>query len=114
MKRLMVLVAMLAMMLAFAAPAFAFSINAGDDVVINDSGDVEFNAVGQNLIGSVGNIDTGNTATATAIATTNVNAHNSAVSVDNSATASISQDSGVSISQSNVVGNGFFHWGWWF
>jgi hypothetical protein len=108
MKKLMVLAAMLAMMLAMAAPALAQA------TAIDDGDDVEFNAVGQNIIGSVGDITTGsNTANANASATTSVVAGGgSTVAVHNSATGgSITQDSGVSISQVNEVGNLYFgHW----
>ncbi len=100
MKKLMVLAAMLAMMLAMAAPAFAQA------TAIDEGDDVEFNAVGQNIIGSVGDIDTGNTATQTVVAAD-----------DSAASGSLSQSSGVTISQSNEVGNGFFpffFWSWWF
>ncbi len=97
MKKLMVLAAMLAMMLAMAAPAFA------DTIAIDEGDDVEFNAGAQNIIGSVGDIS--NTQSGTAVA----------VAVDDSAAAaSVSQTQDVTISQSNVFGNGFFfghhHW----
>ena len=101
MKKLMVLTAMLAMMLAMATPAFAQGVTA-----IDEGDDVEYNAAGQNIVGSVGNIDTGNTATQTVTATG-----------DSAASGSISQGSGVTLSQSNEVGNGFFHpffWNWLF
>ncbi len=105
MKKLMVLVAMLALMLTAAAPAFAQA------VAIDRGDDVEFNGVGQNIIGSVGDIDTGNTATATSFAAANADADgDSAAAAEANSTAEISQDSGVEISQSNEVGNGFFWW----
>ena len=113
MKRSMVLVAMMALMLATAAPAFAQNVTA-----INEGDDVEFNAVGQNIIGSVGDISTGgNFARANATATVDVTAGaDSSVAVHNSATGgTITQDSGVTIMQSNEVGNVFFgHWWFWF
>ena len=106
MKKLMVLVAMLALMLTAAAPAFAQA------VAIDQGDDVEFNGVGQNIIGSVGDIDTGNTATAVSVAAANATASgDSAAAAEANSTAEISQDSGVEISQSNVVGNGFFFGG---
>jgi hypothetical protein len=93
----MVLVAMLALMLAASAPAFAQDVTFEGD-------DVEYNGVGQNIIGEVNTTTTQTgTATATAVA-----------GDDAAAIAEVSQDSSVSISQSNVVGNGFFFWWWWF
>ncbi len=109
MKRSMVLVATMALMLAAAAPAFAQNVTA-----INEGDDVEFNAVGQNIIGSVGDITTGgNFARANAGAGVDVTAGaNSSVAIHNMATGGeITQDSGVTIMQSNEVGNVFFgHW----
>ncbi len=101
MKKVMLLAAMLAMVLAAAAPAFAQSVNAGDDVVVNDAGDVEYNAVCQNILGSIGDIDSGNTANAGADADASVGADDSAISVDNAAAADIAQESGVTIEQAN-------------
>ncbi|MDP9408902.1 MAG: hypothetical protein M3Q49_21335 [Actinomycetota bacterium] len=113
MKKLMVLATVLAMMLAAAAPAFAQNVTA-----INEGDDVEYNAVGQNLIGSVGDITTGgNFANANAGANVDISAGpNSSVAIHNSATGGeITQDSGVTIMQSNEVGNVFFgHWWFWF
>jgi len=112
MKKLMVLATVLAMMLTMAAPAFA-QANA---TVEGDN--VEYNAVSQNLIGSVGGITTGdNTANANASTTTTVTASGgSSVAVHNSAVGGeITQDSGVTITQSNEVGHLFFHhWVFWF
>ncbi len=111
MKKLMVLATVLAMMLAAAAPAFAQNVTA-----INEGDSVEYNAVAQNIIGSVGDITTGsNFAAANAAAGVDVSAGaNSSVAVHNSATGGvITQDSGVTITQSNEVGNGFFG-PWWF
>ena len=113
MRRVMLLAAMLAMVLAAAAPAFAQNVTA-----INEGDDVEYNAVGQNIIGSIGDITTGsNFAAANAGAGVEVSGGaGSSVAVHNSATGGvITQDSGVSISQSNEVGNAFFgHWWFWF
>jgi hypothetical protein len=93
---LMVLVTVLAMMLAMAAPAFAQTI------AIDEGDDVEFNAGAQNIIGSVGDISNTQTGTATAVAVD-----------DSAAAAEVAQAQDVSISQSNEFGNGFFVWGWW-
>ena len=96
MKKLMLVVAMLAMMLAMAAPAFAQTI------AIDEGDDVEFNAGAQNIIGSVGDISNTQTGTAESVAVD-----------DSAAAASVTQTQEVSISQSNEFGNGFFVWGWW-
>jgi hypothetical protein len=95
MKKLMVLAMVAALMLVAASPAFAQA------VAIDEGDDVEFNAVAQNLIGSVGDITQTQVGTATAVAVD-----------DSAASASVSQTQDVSISQSNVVGNGFWWW-WW-
>jgi hypothetical protein len=96
MKKLMLMVAMLAMMLAMAAPAFA------QTVAIDEGDDVEFNAGAQNIIGEVGDINQSQYGEAEAEAED-----------DSAAAASVDQSQGVSILQSNVFGN-FFFWSWWF
>jgi hypothetical protein len=96
MKKLMVLAMVAALMLVAASPAFAQA------VAIDEGNDVQFNAVGQNIIGSVGDVTQTQVGTATAVA------------VDNSAaSASVSQTQDFSITQSNVVLNDFTWW-WWF
>ncbi len=102
MKKLMLVVAMLAMMLAMAAPAFAQA------TAIDQGDDVEFNAGAQNIIGSVGDITQTQVGTATATADN-----------DSAAAASVDQAQDVSISQSNEFGNGlvfhhFHHWVFFF
>ena len=96
MKKLMLMVAMLAMMLAMAAPAFA------QTVAIDEGDDVEFNAGAQNIIGEVGDINQSQYGEAEAEAED-----------DSAAAASVDQAQDVTISQSNVFGNGFFLWDWW-
>jgi hypothetical protein len=103
MKKLMVLAAMLALMLAAASPAFA------QTVAIDEGDDTEFNAVGQNLTGPVGDVTQFQAGTATAVAVD-----------DSAASASVSQGQDVTFEQSNVVlnnfGGGFWHvfeWLWW-
>ena len=104
MKKLMVLAAMLAMVLAAAAPAFA------QTVAIDEGDDVEFNAVGQNLVGSVGDVNQFQAGASTAVAVD-----------DSAAAASVSQTQDFSLSQSNVVLNDFdadgfwdvWEWFWW-
>jgi LPXTG-motif cell wall-anchored protein len=51
-KKVMLLAAMLAMMLAMAAPAFAQTA-VDDSVAVDNSSTVEYNAVCQNVIGSI-------------------------------------------------------------
>lgn len=92
MRKLMVSTAMVALMLAAASPALA------QDVTVTTGDNVEFNAVAQNIIGSVGDISATQTGTATAVA------NDGSVAV-----AHVHQSQDVSIEQSNVVGNG---WGW--
>ena len=103
MKKLMVLAVMMATMLTVAAPAFAqVNVTTGDNT--------EYNAVGQNLIGTVGDISATQSGSATATAT------NGSVAV-----AGVDQSQDVSLEQSNVVlndfnGNGFvdfFDLFWW-
>jgi len=79
-----------------AAPAFAQSL------AIDEGNDVQYNAGAQNIIGSVGAVDQTQVGTATATAED-----------DSAAAASVDQAQDVSISQSNVFGNGFFFWWWW-
>ena len=96
MRKLVLMAAMLAMMFAMAAPAFV------QTVAIDEGDDVEFNAGAQNIIGEVGDINQSQYGEAEAEAE------------DDSAAASVDQAQDVTISQSNVFGNGFFFWGWWF
>ncbi len=87
MRKLMVMATMLALMLAFASPAFA-------DVTVTTGDTVEFNAVAQNIIGTVGDLTAVQVGTATATA------------ADNSvAVATVDQLQSVSVVQANVVGN---------
>jgi hypothetical protein len=75
-------------------------------VAIDEGNDIEYNAGAQNIIGSVGDITQAQNGTATATAED-----------DSVAAASVDQAQDVTISQSNVFGNGFFFaffWDWWF
>ena len=84
MKKVMLLAAMLAMVLAAAAPALAQA------VAIDEGDDVEYNAVCQNIIGGFGDI------------TQNQSGDADAVAVDDSAAAAeVAQEQGVEISQVN-------------
>jgi hypothetical protein len=80
----MLMAAMLAMVLAAAAPALAQA------VAIDEGDDVEYNAVCQNIIGSVGDIIQGQSGEADAVATD-----------DSAAAAEVAQEQGVTIEQTN-------------
>ncbi len=84
MRKVMLLAAMLAMVLAAAAPAFAQA------VAIDEGDDVEYNAVCQNIIGSIGDINQSQDGSANAVATD-----------DSSAAADVAQSQGVTIEQVN-------------
>src|SRR5215204_2385438 len=86
----MLLAAMLAMVLAAAAPALAQA------VAIDEGDDVEYNAVCQNIIGSFGDITQAQYGTADAIAVD-----------DSAAAAEVAQEQGVSIEQVNECLNNF-------
>src|SRR5215211_9192748 len=90
MKKVMLLAAMLAMVLAAAAPAL------GQAVAIDEGDDVEYNAVCQNIIGGFGDITQAQYGTANAIAVE-----------DSAAAAEVAQEQGVSISQVNECLNNF-------
>ena len=84
MRKVMLLAAMLAMVLAAAAPAFAQA------VAIDEGDDVEYNAVCQNILGGVGDITNVQDGDATATAVD-----------DSAAAAEVAQSQGVTIEQVN-------------
>jgi LPXTG-motif cell wall-anchored protein len=84
MRKVMLLAAMLAMVLAAAAPAFAQTL------AIDEGDDVEYNAVCQNILGSVGDIEQEQEGEAEAVATD-----------DSAAAAEVAQEQGVTIEQVN-------------
>ena len=84
MRKVMLLAAMLAMVLAAAAPAFAQA------VAIDEGDDVEYNAVCQNILGAVGDITSAQDGDASAIADD-----------DSAAAAEVAQEQGVTIEQVN-------------
>ena len=84
MRKVMLLAAMLAMVLAAAAPAFAQA------VAIDEGDDVEYNAVCQNILGAVGDITQDQTGDASAVADD-----------DSAAAAEVAQEQGVTIEQVN-------------
>ena len=85
MRKVMLLAAMLAMVLAAAVPAFA-----QDVVAIDEGDDVEYNAVCQNILGSVGDITQDQDGDAEAVATD-----------DSAAAAEVAQSQDVTIEQVN-------------
>ncbi len=98
MRKVMLLAAMLAMVLAAAAPVFAQA------TAIDEGDDVEYNAVCQNILGQINTGD--NDADADADTDASVDAGNdSNVALDNDAIAEIAQDSGVSVEQANECFN---------
>ena len=92
MRKVMLLAAMLAMVLAAAAPVFAQNTDVvGDEnVVANEGDDTQYNAVCQNIIGSIGDISQQQSGNADAVAVD-----------DSNAVAEVAQEQGVSIAQVN-------------
>ncbi len=86
----MLLAAMLAMVLAAAAPAFAQA------TAINEGDDVQYNAVCQNILGSFGDITQNQSGDADATATD-----------DSAAAAEVAQEQGVTVAQVNQCLNDF-------
>ena len=84
MRKVMLLAAMLAMVLAAAAPAFAQA------VAIDEGDDTEYNAVCQNILGAIGDITQAQYASADATATD-----------DSAAAAEVAQEQGVTVEQVN-------------
>ena len=90
MRKVMLLAAMLAMVLAAAAPAFAQA------TAINEGDDTQYNAVCQNILGSFGDITQNQSGNADAMATN-----------DSAAAAEVAQEQGVTIAQVNQCLNNF-------
>jgi hypothetical protein len=104
MRKLTVLVAMLVMVLAAAAPAFAQTAVDGS-VAIDNSTSVTYDAVAQNVVGDIETGDAIQRGDATATATN-----------DSVARASIDADLDTSVSLSNEVGHwdgDWDDWSWW-
>ncbi len=97
MRRMMLMVAVVALMVGVFAPAALAQETdiVGDENVVRNGGDsVEFNAVCQNIVGSVGDIEQAQYGEADAVAVD-----------DSEATAEVSQEQGVTIEQSNYCLN---------
>ena len=110
MRKLMVMAAMLAMVLAAAAPAFAQDATAVDDsTAINTGDNVEFNAVAQNIIGSIGDITQTQSGEADAVAFAgDADADDESVATaDAEADAEVAQEQGVLVLQFNSALNDF-------
>ncbi len=100
-KRMTLMVAAVALMVAMFAPAaFASHIDVdvvGDEnVVVNEGDNVEFNAVCQNIIGSIGDIEQTQEGEADAVAVD-----------DSNAVAEVDQEQHVTIEQANRCLNDF-------
>jgi len=91
MRKVMLLAAMLAMVLAAAAPVFA-----QDDITITQGDETQYNAVCQNIIGAIGDITQDQTGDADATAVE-----------DSAAIAEVAQEQGVTVEQVNECLNNF-------
>src|SRR4028118_779710 len=76
MRKMMLLAAMLAMVLAAAMPAFAqdTEIDGDENAVTNEGDDTQYNAVCQNIIGSIGDINQTQYGNSDAVSDANANA----------------------------------------
>lgn len=98
MKKITVIVAMLVIMLAAAAPAFAQTA-VDDSVAIDNSSSTTYHAVSQNIVGDIETGDATQYGDATAVA------------VDDSvAVASVDADIDTGVSLSNDLGGFFVFW----
>ena len=91
MRKVMLLAAMLAMVLAAAAPVFA-----QDDITITQGDETQYNAVCQNIIGSIGAIEQDQDGVADGVAVD-----------DSAAVAQVAQEQGVTVEQVNECLNNF-------
>ncbi len=101
MRRITLMVAVVALMVAMFAPAALAQETdiVGDENVVTNEGDsVEYNAVCQNIIGSVGDIEQTQYGEADAVAVD-----------DSNAVAEVDQDQDVSIEQGNYCLNDYHH-----
>jgi len=110
MRKVMLLAAMLAMVLAAAAPVFAQSteIDGDENEVTNEGADTQYNAVCQNIIGSIGDITQNQSGQADAVSNASATADDdSEATVDSEAVAEVAQEQGVTIEQVNECLNDF-------
>ena len=98
MRKIVLLAAMLAMVLVAAMPALAQDTDVvGDEnVVTNEGDDTQYNAVCQNIIGSIGDITQNQSGAADSIAIE-----------DSAAVAEVAQEQGVTVEQVNECLNNF-------
>ena len=110
MRKVMLLAAMLAMVLAAAAPVFAQSteIDGDENEVTNEGADTQYNAVCQNIIGSIGDITQNQSGDADAVSDATATADDeSEATADSEAVAEVAQEQGVTIEQVNECLNDF-------
>ena len=110
MRKVMLLAAMLAMVLAAAAPVFAQSteIDGDENTVTNEGAETQYNAVCQNIIGSFGDITQNQSGNADAVSSANADADDeSEATADSEAVAEVAQEQGVTVSQVNQCLNDF-------
>ena len=110
MRKVMLLAAMLAMVLAAAAPVFAqdTDIDGDENVVTNEGADTQYNAVCQNIIGSIGDITQNQSGDADAVSDATATADDeSEATADSEAVAEVAQEQGVTIEQVNECLNDF-------
>ena len=110
MRKMMLLAAMLAMVLAAAMPALAqdTEIDGDENVVTNEGADTQYNAVCQNIIGSIGDINQTQYGNSDAVSDANANADDDSEATANSeAVAEVAQEQDVTIAQVNECLNDF-------
>src|ERR687894_1444630 len=113
MRKVMLLAAMLAMVLAAAAPVLAQSTEIDGDEnevdVTREGAETQYNAVCQNIIGSIGDITQNQSGNADAVSgDASASADDDAVATaDSEAAAEVAQEQGVTIAQVNQCLNDF-------
>ena len=110
MRKMMLLAAMLAMVLVAAMPALAqdTEIDGDENVVTNEGDDTQYNAVCQNIIGSIGDINQTQYGNSDAVSDANANADDDSEATANSeAVAEVAQEQDVTIAQVNECLNDF-------
>ena len=110
MRKMMLLAAMLAMVLVAAMPALAqdTEIDGDENVVTNEGAETQYNAVCQNIIGSIGDINQTQYGNSDAVSDANANADDDSEATANSeAVAEVAQEQDVTIAQVNECLNDF-------
>ena len=110
-KKMTMMVAVVALMVAMLAPAaLALSVDiVGDEnTVTNEGNNVEYDAVAQNLLGSIGDVDQSQYGEATADSDASAYADDdSEATADSAATAEVDQSQGFRVVQFNSALNDF-------